>query len=171
MAGVALVALLVAVALFRPSEGTSSDPIAVTTPAGEAPATRQAMVGEEVRDGQLVFVVENFACHPREGQSGARLCTLRFKVKNDSGSPAMLLGRFQYLVDSQRRTYGADEALTRAVAENDGRSLSEININPGVVVPLVFVYELPDPVEPIEAQFRGTGRSRFGINVRLQHRP
>ena len=81
-----------------------------------------------------------------------------------------MLGRFQYLVDGQRRTYGADEALTRAVPENANRGLSELNINPEVVVPWVFVYDLPDNVEPAEAQFRGTGRSRFGISVRLQRR-
>ena len=170
-AGMALGGVAVAVALFRSPGGTPSDPITAATPTGEAPATRQAMIGEEVRDGQLVFVVDAFACLPKEGQGALKVCTLRFSVKNDSGSPAMLLGRFQYLVDGQRRMYGADEALTRAVPEDGNRSLSEINVNPEVVVPLVFVYELADSVEPTEAQFRGTGRSRFGISVRLEHRP
>ncbi|HEX2046427.1 MAG TPA: hypothetical protein VHF27_01605 [Acidimicrobiales bacterium] len=172
IAGLALVAALVVAMLLRASGEGSSDPVAVATPAGaEAPATRQAMIGEEVRDGQLVFVVDDFGCQPREGQGAGKVCTLRFNVKNASGAPALLLGRFQYLVDGQRRSYGADEALTRAVPENGNRGLSEINVNPEVVVPLVFVYELPESVEPTEAQFRGTGRSRFGVNVRLQHRP
>ncbi|MDQ4070816.1 MAG: DUF4352 domain-containing protein [Actinomycetota bacterium] len=169
VAGLALVGVVVAVMLFRPSGGSPTDPVA--TAGGEALVTRQPMIGEEARDGQLVFVVDDFGCQRREGQGTGKLCTLRFNAKNASGSPAMLLGRFQYLVDAERRTYGADEALTRAVPENAGRSLSEINVNPEVVVPLVFVYEVPDSVEPTEAQFRGTGRSRFGINVRLQHRP
>ena len=103
---------------------------------------------------------------PTEG----KLCTLRFTVKNASSSPAILRGRFQNLVDPQSKTYGADDALTRAVPENGNRSLSELNINPDVVVPLTYVFDLPDTVDPSEAQFRGTGRSRFGISVRLQRR-
>jgi hypothetical protein len=175
MAGVAVVALLVGIGLLGGPENTTSDPVGVPTSSGEAPATRQAMIGEEARDGQLVFVVEDFACNPKQASSGAsaqtgKLCTLRFTVKNASSSPAMLLGRFQYLVDARARTYGSDEPLTRAVPENANRSISELNINPEVIVPLTFVFDLPDTVEPTEAQFKGTGRSRFGVNVRLQRR-
>jgi hypothetical protein len=43
-------------------------------------------------------------------------------------------------------------------------------VNPGVVLPLAFVYELPEGVEPVEAHFRGTGSSRFGISVLLRRR-
>ena len=176
ISGAALVALLAGVSLLRTSGPTTSDPVAVETSTGEAPATRQAMIGEEARDGQLVFVVEDFTCAAKEATvtggsaSGGKLCALRFNVTNASSSPAMLLGRFQYLVDPQSRTYGADDALTRAVPENGNRSLSELNINPQVIVPLMFVFDLPDTVEPMEAQFRGTGRSRFGVSVRLQRR-
>jgi hypothetical protein len=48
--------------------------------------------------------------------------------------------------------------------------VSELNVNPDVVLPLVFVFELPQNVDPTEAQFKGTGRSRVGVNVRLQRR-
>ncbi|CAA9219754.1 MAG: hypothetical protein AVDCRST_MAG10-607 [uncultured Acidimicrobiales bacterium] len=174
--GAALLAVLGAVVVLRtPGEATSPRAV-VDTSANEAPATRQAMIGEEARDGQLVFVVDDFACSAKQTPltagttTGGKLCTLRFTVKNASSSPAMLLGRFQYLVDPQSRTYGADDALTRAAPENGNRSLSELNINPEVVVPLLFVFDLPDTVDPMEAQFRGTGRSRFGISVRLQRR-
>ncbi|MDQ3640765.1 MAG: DUF4352 domain-containing protein [Actinomycetota bacterium] len=163
-------------ALLRTSGEAAPPRAVVETSVSEAPATRQAMIGEEARDGQLVFVVEDFACAAKEASLGAgaatagKLCTLRFTVKNASSSPAMLLGRFQYLVDPQTKTYGADDALTRAAPENGNRSVSELNINPEVVVPLMFVFDLPDTVDPTEAQFRGTGRSRFGISVRLQRR-
>jgi hypothetical protein len=125
------------------------------------------MIGDEAHDGQLVFVVDHFTCSARPA---GKLCTLRFTARNTSDSPALLLGRFQYLVDAQSRTYGADEALTRAASENSSRSLSALNVNPGVVVPLVFVFDVPETVEPAEAQFRGTGRSRVGVNVRLERR-
>ena len=175
--GVAVLALVAGSMLLGSSDKEESDPVAVATSQGEAVATRQAMIGEEARDGQLVFVVEDFACRRKDvpadappGPAGGKLCTLRFNVRNESSSPAMLLGRFQYLVDAQSRTYGADEALTRAIPENANRGLSELNINPDVVVPLVFVYDVPESTEPAEARFRGTGRSRFGVNVRLQRR-
>ncbi len=175
--GAVVLALLAGTLLLTSSDGTESDPVAVATSQGEAVPTRQTMMGEETRDGQLVFTVDDFACRPKEvppdappGQAAGKLCTLRFNVKNASGSPALFLGRFQYLVDAQSRTYGADEASTRAVPEMANRNLSELNINPEVVVPLVFVYDLPESVDPAEAQFRGTGRSRFGVNVRLQRR-
>ena len=177
IAGAAVVALAVSLTLLRSTGGTTSDPVAVETSVGEPVATRQVMLGEEARDGQLVFVAEDFACRPKDVSPDAptpptagKLCTLRFNVRNTSNGPATLLGRFQYLVDAQGRTYGADEALTRAVPENANRSLSELNINPDVVVPLALVFDVPATVEPIEAQFRGTGRSRFGVNVRLERR-
>lgn len=168
MALVAIVALVGAATLLRAPGGPTTDPVAVVSPTAEPMATRQAMIGEEARDGQLVFVVDEFACGAK--QPAGRICTLRFTVKNASGSPATMLGRFQYLVDPQRRTYGADDALTRAGSENGNRSLTELNINPEVMVPLSFVFDLPDGVEPTEAQFRGTGRSRVGVSVRLERR-
>ncbi len=177
MAVAVVVALPAALILLRSPGQTTSDPVAVATSTGETAATRQSMIGEEARDGQLVFVVEDFACDAKQAstssagsQSTGKLCTLRFTVKNSSSSPATLLGRFHYLVDPQSRTYGADDALTRSIPENGNRGLSELNINPEVMVPLTLVFDLPDGVEPTEAQFRGTGRSRFGVSVRLQRR-
>jgi hypothetical protein len=173
-AGAALVAVLVGITLLRPSGETGTDFVPVEQSVGAAASTRQAMLGEEARDGQLVFVVEALDCSAEPASTAApagQLCILKFTVKNASSSPAMLLGRFQYLVDGQSRTYGADEALTRAVPENGNRSLPELNINPEVVVPMVLIFDLPDGVEPTEARFRGTGRSRVGVNVRLQRRP
>lgn len=170
--GVVLVAALASLGLLKVSGDRTSAGMSVpSSPVAEAEPTRQAAIGEEAHDGKLVFVVEDFTCDAKAGDAGAgKLCTLRFNARNASDSPARLLGRFQYLVDAQGRTYGADEALTRAASENAGRSLTELNVNPGVVVGLVFVFDVPDTVEPTEAQFRGTGRSRIGVSVRLERR-
>jgi hypothetical protein len=177
VAGAAVLAVLLAVVLLRPAPGPHADPVAVVTPGTAAPSAGQAMIGEEAVDGQLVFLVQDFSCDPaqlpvdaalRSGRS--KLCFLRVSVRNTSGSPALFLGRFQYLLDGQARTYGPDEALSRAVPENANRSLTEVNVNPDVTVPMVLLFDIPDTVEPVEAQFKGTGRSRIGINVRLQRR-
>lgn len=168
----AVVALALGASMLGSSGGGASDPVG-QSPAPEGPARAQASIGEEVRDGQLAFVVEDFACRARSPETAApqapgKVCTLKVRIRNPSNSPATLLGRFQYLLDAQSKTYGPDEGLTRAVPENGGRSLSEINVNPDVVVALVLVFDIPETVEPTEARFRGTGRSRFGVNVRLQ---
>jgi hypothetical protein len=177
VAGAAVLAVLVAVVLLRPTPERGADPVAVPTPGTDGPVSAQAMIGEEAVDGQLAFVVQDFSCDPaqvpvdpglRSGRS--KLCVLRLSVRNASGSPALFLGRFQYLLDGQTRTYGPDEALSRAVPENANRTLTEININPDVTVPMVLLFDIPEAVEPVEAQFKGTGRSRFGVNVRLQRR-
>lgn len=170
-AGVVALAVLVAVSRGRsPSEqGDATTGVDGPQAAVDLPAGAQAMIGEEARDGQLLFVVQDFACDAKPVPPG-KLCRLRFTVKNTSGSPALLLGRFQYLVDPSAKTYGFDDGLTRDVPENAGRSITELNVNPDVVVPLVLVFDVPDNVEPAEAQFRGTGRSRLGVNVRLEHR-
>ena len=172
MAGVAVVAVLLGAGLLRTSGGTVSDPVGQPATAGDTPATRQAMLGEEARDGQLVFMVEDLTCGgtPGDAPQGGKLCALRFTVRNAGGAPAMLLGRFQYLVDAQSRTYGVDEPRTRAVPGNGDRSLSELTVNPDVSMALTYIFEIPDTVEPTEAKFTGTGRSRFGVNVRLQRR-
>ncbi len=167
-----VVAVAVGATVLRSGPERGSDPVEQGPP-GEAPSTRQAMIGEEARDGQFTFVVEDFSCHPKEPQPASapgKLCELRMTVKNTSNTPATFLGRFQYLVDGQSKTYGADEGLTRAIPANGNRSLSEMNINPDVMVPWTLVYDIPDAVQPVEAKFRGTGRSRFGISVRLERR-
>ena len=182
VAGLGVVVLLGAVALLRTSGEPGAPAVVPDAASAEAPtATQQAMLGEEVRDGQLAFRAEEFTCDgaqlppPAAARASAaaegKICMLRLTVRNVSGAPAMLLGRFQYLVDGQSRTYGADQGLSAQLPENANRSLGEVNINPEVTVPLVLLYDLPGTVEPVEAQFRGTGRSRFGVNVRLDRRP
>ena len=174
LAGAAVAALLAGVILLRPTSENATDPVGLQTAGTDAPPTRQAMIGEEAHDGQLAFVVEDFGCGPDMSAEAAarsaqgKLCLLRITVKNTSTSPALFLGRFQYLLDGQSRTYGPDEGLSRAVPENANRSLSELNINPGSTVPMVLLFDVPETLEPVEAQFKGTGRSRFGVNVRLQ---
>lgn len=168
MTAALLVVLVGAAMLLGAPDDPPPDPVGAAGPTDEPVATRQAMIGDEARDGQLVFVVEGFGCSAN--RPAGRICTLRFTVRNASSSPAMMLGRFQYLVDPQSRTYGADDALTRAVPENANRGLSDLNINPEVTVPLSFVFDLPEGVEPVEAQFRGTGRGRVGVSVRLERR-
>lgn len=170
---VVLVALGVVLNLGRSSSPKPPPPVAdpVATQGvltGAQPPSREAMIGEEARDGQLVFVVSDFSCEAKAPEG--KLCQLRATVKNVSSSPAMFLSRFQYLVDAQGKTYGADDDLTRAVPDNGDRSLTELNVNPDVVVPFVLVFDVPEPVQPTEAQFKGTGSSRLGIRVLMAHR-
>jgi hypothetical protein len=177
LAGGAVVLVLLGVVLTRspaPKAPTAADVVAGRTPVTDAPPTREPMMGEEARDGQLTFVVQEFSCGAQEdgtARSAAdKLCRLTMTITNTSGSPAMFLGQFQYLVDAASRTYGADDQLTLAVPENGNRSITELNVNPQIVVPLVLVFDIPASVDPTEAQFKGTGRSRQGVDVRLQRR-
>jgi hypothetical protein len=172
VAGAAVaVVVLVGLNLARSPRSPQVDPLQSAAVVGEPTVpTAQAMIGEEARDGQLVFVVQDFACSPKSTPTPGQLCQLRFTVKNVSGGPAMFLGKFQYLVDGQHKVYGADSALSAAVPDNGGRSIDQLNVNPDVVVPIVLVYDLPETVTLTEAQFKGTGASRFGVNVRLERR-
>ena len=176
VAGAAVLAAAVALLALRPHPGASVDPLGAEAAAVAGPPTAQVMIGEEARDGQLAFVVDDFGCTLKPAPEGAarptvgKLCTLVLTVRNFSDSPAVFLGRFQYLIDGALRSYGADEALSRDRPENASRSLSEMTINPDIVVPMVLLFDVPDSVDPVEAQFKGTGRSRFGVNVRLDRR-
>lgn len=176
VAGAAVLALAIGVLALRPHSAVTVDPVGNEAAAAGGPPTAQVMMGEEARDGQLAFVVDEFGCTPKPAPEGAarptlgKLCTLAVTVRNFSDSPAVFLGRFQYLIDGSLRSYGADEALSRGRPENANRSLTEMTVNPDIVVPMVLLFDVPDGVEPVEAQFKGTGRSRFGVNVRLQRR-
>jgi hypothetical protein len=135
------------------------------------------MLGEDAADGQITFVVTDFSCPagPLQTEGGARtpegrFCQLRISAHNASAGPAAVLTRFQYLLDAQSKTYGPDIALSQAMADNRGRNLAELNVNPDITVAFVLVYDVPAALDPVEAQLRGTGRSRFGIRVRLQPR-
>jgi hypothetical protein len=165
---VVLAMVLVGIDLTRSPSKPAADPVGPVAVVGETTPTREAMMGEEARDGQLLFVVQDFSCAPMSPPG--QLCRLQFTVKNVSGGPATFLGKFQYLVDGQHKVYGADTPSSGALPENTGRSIDQLTVNPDVVVPVVLVYDLPETVQPAEAQFKGTGASRFGVNVRLERR-
>lgn len=168
--GAVVVALvLVGITLSRSPSAPASDPVGTVAAAGETTPIREAMIGEEARDGQLSFVVQDFSCSTKDATTG-QLCRLQFTVKNVSGGPATFLGKFQYLVDGQHKVYGADTAMSGALPENASRSIDQLTVNPDVVMPVVLVYDLPETVQPAEAQFKGTGASGFGVNVRLERR-
>jgi hypothetical protein len=165
----AVVALVGAVVVLRPDGGETGDPVGTPTRAEAAPAA-QVMLGEEADDGQLGFVVTDFGCG--EEQIGGRVaegkfCRMAVRAHNRSGGPAVLLGRFQYLVDGQK-TFGPDIALSQTLAGNAG--VAELTINPEIAVDLVLIYDVPENLDPVEAQLRGTGRSRLGVRVRLEVR-
>ena len=169
VAGAALVGLAAYVGLTGAPGDSALDPVSVPAPAAGAASTDQAVIGEEATDGQLVFVVDDFACTGPAGGGGKALhaSLQREECQHLAGHAARAL---PVLVDAQSRTYGADEALTRAASDNGNRRLSGLNINSGVVVAMVFVYDVPAAVDPTEAQFRGTGRGGMGVNVRLERR-
>lgn len=166
----AAVVALVAVALaLRPDDGPTGDPVGTPTRAEAAPAGQPAL-GEEANDGQISFVLTEFACGETQIDSRVaegKFCRMALRARNHSRGPATLLGRFQYLLDGQK-TFGPDIPLSQTLAGN--ASVSELTINPDITVDLVLVYDVPKTLEPLEAQLRGTGASRFGVRVRLQPR-
>ncbi|MDQ6724934.1 MAG: DUF4352 domain-containing protein [Actinomycetota bacterium] len=164
--------------LSRPARKPTTDPTVVIGATGSTAPTAEPMLGEAVRDGQITFTVTDLTCGAKELQVGGatrtaegKFCQLRLSAHNTSGGPANLLAQFQYLLDAQSKTYGPDLALSQSLADNGGRSLSQLNINPDLTVGLVLIYDVPDTLDPVEAQLRGTGGSRFGVRVQLQHRP
>jgi hypothetical protein len=175
---VAVIAVLAAaVYVLRPGAGSTPSPTPTAAGATATP-TAQAMIGEDARDGQVTFVVDDLACGSKQLQAGGAtrsaegtFCLLRLTARNTSGGPAVLLGRFQYLLDGRSKSYGPDLALSQALSGGTGQSLSEVTLNPDITVSMVLVYDVPDTLDPVEAQLRGTGQSRFGVRVRLQRRP
>ncbi len=167
-----VVALFAAVVALRPDGGDAGDPVGTPAARAEAPAG-QAMLGEEVNDGQVTFVVSEFSCGDKAigGRTAqGKFCRMHVTARNHSRGPAVVLGRFQYLLDDRSKTYGPDLALSQDLVDNGGRRLSELNINPDIAVDVVLVYDVPDTLDPLEAQLRGTGAGRFGVRVRLQRR-
>lgn len=178
LAGVVLVVVASGVVLLRPAQKATPGPVAVTGATASTAPTAEPVLGDEVHDGPITFVVTDFSCGAKDIQVGGadrsaegKFCELRMNAHNASGGPATLLAQFQYLLDAQSKTYGPDLALSQAMADNGGRSLSELNVNPDITVALVLIYDVPTGLDPIEAQLRGAGGSRFGIRVSLQHRP
>jgi hypothetical protein len=176
-AGVVVVVLAAGVVLLRPAHKATSDPVVVTGATASTAPTAEPMLGDEVHDGPITFVVTDFSCGAKDLQVGGaartaegKFCQLRVNAHNASRGPATLLAQFQYLLDAQSKTYGPDLALSQALAENGGRSLSQLNVNPDITVALVLIYDVPDGLDPVEAQLRGTGGGRFGIRVSLQRR-
>lgn len=78
IAGAGLIAALAYLGVVRLSSESTRAAVPLPPPIPLSGPTGQAMIGEEARDGQLVFVVEEFGCgaKPNAAATG-KLCMLR----------------------------------------------------------------------------------------------
>lgn len=138
-------------------------------------------MGQSAADGDVDFVVNTFRCGDKEVGSGpgartavGRFCFLDLTMRNSGGQPVLFSPGGQFLKDDAGRTYGADPRATAQVAENSGFSMTQ-QLNPGIEIQGVLVYDVPPTVSPEFAELhRGPEAIRGpasvpsrGVRVRL----
>lgn len=152
----AVVALAIALPRLLSSGGESSPPDTepigiVADPSGPA---RRAMLGQEVRDGDLAFGVEEVECGlerlPLESggvrEAQGQYCAVKIDVVNTGRNPATFPARSQLLVDTAQRRFELDVFATIGYAANGGRDVLQPVINPGNQLEAVLVFDVPHDV-------------------------
>ena len=134
----------------------------------ESPASAEAGIGQEVRDGGLSFVVTAFECGSREIGAGpvrrtalGKFCLLHLTVRNTGSGPEVLIPVRQYLLDAQSKRYGPDMRATSSHPDASRELVAGAQMNPGLQVRGVLVFDVPETLTPAAAELHA-GTSAFG---------
>lgn len=144
-------------------------------------------VGEKATDQGLAFVVNRFECGATEVGEGddrstaaGQFCILDITVRNEGANPAAFAAPAQLLRDEAARTYALDPRATASVSTSANRALgSFLQLNPGIEVQGLLVFDVPTATVPTEAELHGlasglrvpVGRSSGGSGVRVRLQP
>lgn len=146
-----------------------------------AAATPTVGVGEEVTQRGVTYLVSKFECGGTEAGSGpgrvtaaGQYCFLHVTVRNDGGNPVFFPVTQQYLLDATRRRFTVDPRATIANAvATDGQgapSALTAQLNPGVEVSAVYVFDVPSGAAPAEAELHAIQPGSGGAIVRVPDR-
>ncbi|MFN2606884.1 MAG: DUF4352 domain-containing protein [Acidimicrobiales bacterium] len=136
-----------------------------------APATTVlAPVGADpaggATEGSLTFSVTAWQCgatsvgSPPAATALGQFCFLSFTVRNDGSAPDQFPGAFQYVVDGQNKRYGSDSRATAAYpAPGNATLLQDHQLNPGISLEGVLVYDIPVGAKPVAAEFHRNPRT------------
>lgn len=155
-------------------QGSGSTKVSADQPGG----TPLGTVGEEVTQRGVTYLVSKFECGAKEigtapvrTTAAGQYCFLHLNVRNDGANPVFLAGTQQVLLDDAKRRYNIDPGATIANASAGQRqSALGSQLNPGVEVSSVFVYDVPPDVAPAEAELHVRQAGGGGGIVRVPER-
>jgi len=121
---------------------------------------------DRATEGRLTFAITKWECGATEVGSPApvtplgQYCFLSFTVRNEGTSPDQFPGAFQYVIDDHGKRYGSDQKATRAYpAPGNTTLLDDHQINPGLTLEGVIVYDVPRGVTLVAAEFHRNPRT------------
>lgn len=143
-----------------------SDSVQRTNTRFNVPAAAPTVeMGEQAIDRGLSFVVNSFECGgselgegPRRLQAAGQYCTMDLTVSNKGTEPAAYSGTSQLLVDSDGNTYAPDGMATSLASASANRPPSTFQqLNPGIEIKGLLVFDIPKATVPTEAELHGLG--------------
>jgi hypothetical protein len=126
-----------------------------------------AAVGREVHDGNLAFTVTRFDSHLqriRDHIPHGEYVAVIMTVKNFGNRPETYRGANQKLKDIAGKAYSTDIAVDASL--NDDQS--PMDINPGYVVQVASVFDVPPDTVPASIELHDAASSA-GATVNLDH--
>lgn len=144
-----------------------------TTTATKANATPTTKVNQEANDGKFAFTITGVQCDTASVGSSqystknaqGQYCVVSITVRN-IGNEAQTLDSFnQYLYNSEGKKYSADSEASYDANPSGSTFLQQIN--PGVTVSGVVVFDMPKGVTPTVAELHDSAFSN-GVKVNLQ---
>lgn len=157
------------------------------TPFNNSLVVPVVQIGEKATDQGLAFVVNRFECGATEVGDGdsrstaaGQFCILDLTVRNEGTNPAAFAAPAQLLRDEAAKTYALDPRATESVSTSANRALgSFLQLNPGIEVQGLLVFDVPTATVPTEAELHGlasglrvpVGRSGGGGGVRVRLQP
>lgn len=156
---------------------SSSNNTATTQSASSKKAATVAKIGEPARDGKFEFTVHSFKCgdttitQPDNSyattNAQGQFCQMDLTVKNIGNVQQNFAGSDQYVYDGSSKQFSYSSDGTIYANNSSSQFALYQNINPGVSVQGVLVFDVPAGTTPAYAMLHDSPASN-GVKVGLQ---
>jgi hypothetical protein len=155
------------------SNTSSTKPSASNT----STASTTPKLNQPANDGKFSFTITSFNCGETQitqpddpdftSQAQGQFCIMNLTVKNIGSVAQSFDASSQYLYDSSNKQYSYSSDGTNTANPTSSDFGVYVNVNPGVTISGIEVFDIPKGVVPVTATLHDSGASN-GVKVNLQ---
>lgn len=133
-------------------------------------------LNQPANDGKFSFTITSFSCGETQitqpdnsystSQAQGQFCTMSLTVKNIGSVAQSFDASSQYLYDASNKQYSYSSDGTNTANPTSSDFGVYVNVNPGVTISGIVVFDIPKGVVPVTAILHDSGASN-GVKVSL----
>ncbi len=134
-------------------------------------------LNQPANDGKFQFTITSFSCGQTQitqpdnsystSQAQGQFCQMNLNIKNIGTVAQNFDDSSQYVYDSNNKQYSASSDGTITANPSSSQFATLENVNPGVSISGIVVFDVPKSVTPVYAMLHDSGASN-GVKVNLQ---